>query len=127
MLLSILVRYIGGKSEKARDILSIAISVGAFLAVVAMAPAVLGGKIIEFVLVSAEIAPVEIGFRVDTLSLSIALICSFDWILATIYSLKYMGREHARNRYYMFMLLTLGSVLGVLFSKNLFTKSLIIV
>jgi formate hydrogenlyase subunit 3/multisubunit Na+/H+ antiporter MnhD subunit len=49
MLLSILVRYIGGKSEKARDILSIAISVGAFLAVVAMAPAVLGGKVIEFV------------------------------------------------------------------------------
>jgi formate hydrogenlyase subunit 3/multisubunit Na+/H+ antiporter MnhD subunit len=124
MLLSILVRYVGGKSEKARDILSIAISaisVGSFLAIMAMAPAVLGGKVIEFILVSAEIAPVEIGFRVDKLSLTIALMCSLDWMLATIYSLKYMSREHARNRYYMFMLLTLGSVLGVLFSKNLFS------
>jgi formate hydrogenlyase subunit 3/multisubunit Na+/H+ antiporter MnhD subunit len=121
MLLSILVRYVGGKSEKARDVLSIVICAGSFLAIMAMAPAVLGGNVIEFVLVSAEIAPVEIGFRVDILSLIIALMCSFDWILATIYSLKYMGREHARNRYYMFMLLTLGSMLGLLFSKNLFS------
>jgi Kef-type K+ transport system membrane component KefB len=68
MLLSILVRYVGGKSEKARDVLSIAISVGAFLAVVAMAPAVLGGKVIEFVLVSAEIAPVERGCQLPCLS-----------------------------------------------------------
>lgn len=121
MLLGIMVYYVGGKSEKARDILSIATSVGSFLAVAAMAPAVLGGKVIEFVLVSGEIAPIEIAFRVDQLSLSIAMMCSFDWILATVYSIKYMEREHARNRYYMFMLLTLGSVLGVLLAENLFS------
>ncbi|MCL0056151.1 monovalent cation/H+ antiporter subunit D family protein [Dehalococcoidia bacterium] len=119
MLLGILVYYIGGKSEKARDILSIAICVGSFLAVAAMAPAVLGGKVIEFILVSGEVAPVEIAFRVDKLSLGIAMICSFDWILATVYSIRYMGHEHSRNRYYMFMLLTLGSVLGVLLTRNL--------
>ncbi len=75
MLLGIVVYYVGGKSEKARDILSIATCVGSFLAVAAMAPAVLGGKVIEFVLVSGEIAPVEIAFRVDQLSLTIALMC----------------------------------------------------
>jgi len=121
MLLSIVVYYVGGKSERARDILSIAICVGSFLAIATMAPAVLGGKVIEFVLVSGEIAPIEIAFRVDQLSLIIAMMCSFDWILATVYSIKYMGHEHARNRYYMFMLLTLGSVLGVLLAENLFS------
>jgi len=123
MLLSIVVYYVGGKSERARDILSIAICVGSFLAIATMAPAVLGGKVIEFVLVSGEIAPIEIAFRVDQLSLIIAMMCSFDWILATVYSIKYMGHEHARNRYYMFMLLTLGSVLGVLLAENLFYSS----
>jgi len=120
ILLGIVVYYVGRKSEKARDILSIAISSGSFLAVAAMAPAVLGGKVIEFVLVPGEIALIEIAFRVDKLSLFIAMMCSFDWLLTTVYSIKYMGREHARNRYYMFMSLTLGMVLGVLFAKNLF-------
>ncbi|MCL0088726.1 monovalent cation/H+ antiporter subunit D family protein [Dehalococcoidia bacterium] len=121
ILLGILVYYVGGKSEKARDILSIAICVASFLAVAAMAPAVLGGKVIEFVLVPGEIAPIEIAFRVDKLSVSIAMICSLDWVLATVFSIKYIGRQHARNRFYTFMSLTLGMVLGVLFSKNLFS------
>ncbi len=44
MLLGIVVYYVGGKSEKARDILSIATCVGSFLAVAAMAPAVLASS-----------------------------------------------------------------------------------
>jgi len=121
MLLSIMVYYVGGKSEKARDILSIATCMGSFLAIAAMAPAVLGGKIIEFVLIPGEIALIEIAFKVDRLSLIIALALSLDWIMATVYSIKYMERKHDRNRYYMFMLLTLGTVLGVLLSENLFS------
>ncbi|MCD5409384.1 MAG: monovalent cation/H+ antiporter subunit D family protein [Methanocellales archaeon] len=115
-----MVYYIGRKSEHARDIVSIATCIVSFLAIAAMAPAVLGGKVIELILISGEVAPVEIALRVDKLSLIIAMVCSFEWILATIYSIRYMDHEHARNRYYTFMLLTLGSVLGVLLTKNLF-------
>lgn len=113
--------YAGNKSEGLRDSLSITISCISFLATAAMGPTILAGRVIEFVLICDVVAPIEIAFRVDMLSWFIAMVCSFEWILATVYSHRYMDREHAKNRYYMFMTLTLGAVLGVLFAKNLFT------
>jgi len=113
--------YVGRKSEALRDTLSITISFISFLATAAMGPTILAGRVIEFILISDAVAPIEIAFRVDMLSWFIALLCSFDWLLANIYSHRYMDHEHARNRYYLFMTLTLGTVLGVLFAKNLFT------
>ncbi|MDI6859709.1 MAG: proton-conducting transporter membrane subunit [Methanocellales archaeon] len=111
---------VGKTSEYARNLISIAATIVSFLAITAMAPAVLKGKIIEYVLVSGEIAPLPINFRVDFLSLFIAWECSFDWILATVYSHRYMEPLHARSRYYLFMALTLSAVIGTLLTKNLF-------
>jgi formate hydrogenlyase subunit 3/multisubunit Na+/H+ antiporter MnhD subunit len=39
-------------------------------------------------------------------------------MIAVLYSLAYMKHEHKRNRFYLFLLLSLGADLGVLFARN---------
>ncbi len=110
----------GAISEDFRDYLAIGVSAITFLAVMAMIPTLMGGKIIEYVLISQEVTPVEIAFRVDHLGLIVAIASSFVWMLAMIYSRRYMAHEHAKDRYYAFMVLTLGAMMGIVLTKNLF-------
>ncbi|MDY6985280.1 MAG: complex I subunit 5 family protein, partial [Candidatus Thermoplasmatota archaeon] len=88
----------GRKSEKARDAIAVATSVATFICI--------------FLFCKPD-------GSIDGLSYTIALITSFVWMIATFYSLEYMKHEHKRNRFYLFLLLSLGADLGVLFSSNL--------
>lgn len=49
------------------------------------------------------------------------LVASFMWLMTGLFSREYFGHYRNRNRYYLFMLLTLGSVIGVFLSANLYT------
>ena len=50
-----------------------------------------------------------------------ALLTASGWLAASILSREYMAHEQNRNRYYLFWLLTLGAVMGVFLSADLFT------
>jgi len=65
--------------------------------------------------------PFGISFRVDTLGFMLALIASAIWFLATIYSKVYMGHEGGGNRYYPFLLLSLGGCMGVFLTGDFFS------
>ena len=41
------------------------------------------------------------------------------WLLASIHSIGYMAKEHAHDRYYCFLLLSLGGCLGTVFAGEL--------
>ncbi len=56
------------------------------------------------------------GFR-----LVYGIIAAFMWLMTTIFSREYFKSYRNRNRYYMFMLMTLGGTMGVLFSGDLIT------
>jgi len=58
---------------------------------------------------------------VDGTGFVFALITSFIWLLATVYSIVYMGHEHARGRYFTFLIFTLAADLGVLVTGDLFS------
>lgn len=62
-----------------------------------------------------------INFKVDTISLLIGLVTAFIWFLSCLYAISYMSVEHAQNRYYFFVLLTLAANLGILFTKDFFS------
>lgn len=62
-----------------------------------------------------------LNFRVDTVSLLIALVTSFVYSLSCIYATSYMAEEHAQTRYFSFVLLTLSANLGVLLAKDFFS------
>ncbi|MDD4657548.1 MAG: NADH-quinone oxidoreductase subunit M [Eubacteriales bacterium] len=65
--------------------------------------------------------PFGISFRADLLSFILALIAAAVWLLATIYSKEYMAHEGRQNRYYPFLLLSLGGCLGVFLTGDLFS------
>lgn len=59
--------------------------------------------------------------QVDELSVFFTVLASFIWVVVTFFSFDYMIIEHNINEFYRFFLITLGLVIGVGFSGNLFS------
>ncbi len=53
-----------------------------------------------------------------------SLIASFMWMMTGLFSREYFGHYRNRNRYYFFMLMTLGATVGVFLSADLYTTFL---
>ncbi|MDP3013694.1 MAG: hypothetical protein Q8M92_05585, partial [Candidatus Subteraquimicrobiales bacterium] len=114
-----------GKSERLRNTIVVTATAITMGIVLAMYKPVINGihigehfyKGIEFTLKGILAA----GFKVDPVSLLIAIITSFLWLISSIYAVSYMSHEHARTRYAIFSLLTLSVDLGVLLAKDWFS------
>lgn len=65
--------------------------------------------------------PFGISFRVDILSFILALIAAVVWFLASVYAKAYMDHEGGGNRFYPFLLLSLGGCLGVFLTGDFFS------
>lgn len=117
-----LVYLVGKKSEKIRDLLTLTITVITFGLILSMYPIVFTGELI-IVYTLKHLGPYGMNFNVDGTGLLLATIASFLWVIATLYSVGpgYMSHEHARNRFYAFLLVTLGANLGVFLSGDLFS------
>ncbi len=105
--------------QKMREILAIACTAITVLLVASMYPVISAGGILEtsFNLFSV---PLPITFRVDTLDFFMALVASFLWLIATIYTPRYLAHHaHALSRYYSFLLLALGGCLGIFLTGDL--------
>ena len=50
-----------------------------------------------------------------------AMVAAFMWMMTTILSREYFRHHDNRNRFYLFMLATLGATMGVFLSSDLFT------
>lgn len=114
--------YIAGiYSEKLRDYIAIFASFLAFLITLTMISPVLNGQVLVYTLLSKQVSPIPIEFMADGLGLTVAIVASFAWLLATIYASEYMKHESSRNRFYLFWLITEGAALGVFLTHNLFS------
>jgi len=122
MVMTFAIYYVQKESPKLRNNLSVLTSIITFISVAAMYPIIAEGKIIVFELF--EVLP-DMGvvgtFRVDVLSFCLALVASFVWMLATIFSVDYMSHEHAQNRYYPTLIFTLGACIGIFVVGDLFS------
>jgi formate hydrogenlyase subunit 3/multisubunit Na+/H+ antiporter MnhD subunit len=65
----------------------------------------------------------DIRFTADALGLLFAALASLLWIITTVYNIGYMRglREHSQTRYYAAFALTMGAVMGVALSSNMFS------
>lgn len=61
-----------------------------------------------------------IALEVDALGIFMALIISIACLLSAIYSLKYMSKDNGLDKYYALFLLLSGSMLGFVFTGDLF-------
>ncbi len=115
----IFVPLIGRYSSKARDTYVVIIaSVTAFLAftlipVVSSAP----GNVLNL---NADWIPsfLQAGVYIDSLSTLFACLIGFFGLIIAIYSLGYMKHEENLTRYYFFLLLFIGSMIGLVISDN---------
>ncbi|MDD1718512.1 MAG: hypothetical protein LUQ25_00500, partial [Methanoregulaceae archaeon] len=71
----------------------------------------------------AVLPGLSLQFTADPLGLLFASIASLLWIITSVYNIGYMRglKEHAQTRYYVSFAITMGSVMGVALSSNLFS------
>ncbi len=121
-LTTVVLILLSSKRPNLREFWSLAAGIAKFLIVISMAPTVLSGGTIEFVLVSFY-ENIDIKFRVDALGLVFATVSSFLWIITTLYSIGYMraGNENSQTRYYTCFAISLSATTAVAFSANLIT------
>lgn len=65
----------------------------------------------------------EIRFTADALGLLFATLASLLWVITTVYNIGYMRglKEHSQTRYYAAFAITMGAVMGVALSSNMFS------
>lgn len=59
--------------------------------------------------------------RLDGVSHIFAILFGAIWLVAGVFAFDYMRKEHGEKRFFRFYLMTLGALIGVCFSANLFT------
>lgn len=93
------------------------------ITVLLIKPVFLDGKIITYWLGNwkpVDNIAIGIGIEVDALSLFVGLIITAACALSSIYSIKYMSKDDGLGKYYTLFLLLAGSMIGFVFTGDLF-------
>ncbi|HET6436409.1 MAG TPA: proton-conducting transporter membrane subunit, partial [Anaeromyxobacter sp.] len=106
-------------SSRAKGIWAVFSSALALGAVLALAPAVRGGRAVELVLARWD-GPFDLVLHVDGLAVLFAAMAAGIGAAVLVFSVGYMARDPACTRFYALMLAFIGGLLGLVFSANLF-------
>ncbi len=107
--------FIGRSSRKARDYSA------DFVCLVELAAVFWCRKFIGDELIVPGVCGLGIKFSLDGFRYIYAAIIAFMWAVTTMFSREYLQHHHNRNRYYLYVLMTLGSIMGVFLSGDLYT------
>lgn len=106
---------IGRKNKKLRDYAADFITVTEFFAFVTLLVwTAVYGEALSF-------AGIGMSFTLDGFRALYGTVAAFMWMMTTIFSREYFTHYRNRNRYYMFMLFTLGATIGVFLSADFYT------
>ena len=110
----------GRLSEKARDYFAVAACLVSTVFALSIVPDVYSGALANSTFSVPWIPSLGINAEVsvDPLSVLFANFVAFFGLIITIYSLGYMAGEEGLTRYYAFMLLFVGSMIGLVMSDN---------
>lgn len=114
---------VGMKNEKARDYLADFVAVSEFL-LMAVLCGISGDRVsagIPETFAIPGICGMGLHFTLDGFRLIYGTVAAFMWMMATVFSREYFTHHENRNRFYLFLLLTLGATMGVFLSADLFT------
>lgn len=78
----------------------------------------------EYQFVLKGFAALSISFSWEGLHRILAVMTAFVWLITTVVSKIYLKEHPNVNRYYFFMMMTLGAVMGVFLSADLYTTFL---
>jgi multicomponent Na+:H+ antiporter subunit D len=110
------------KFENLRDALTLIAAVGTFILVLMVLGDFNEGNLLEFSLLTV-MPGLEIAFHIEPLGLLFGIVASGLWIVTHLYAVGYMrgNKEKHRARFFACFSIAIGTVLGLAFSKNLFT------
>ncbi len=83
------------------------------------APAVLGGEVLRWSVPWVPALQLSLGFRMDGLAWMFALLILGIGALIVLYAAWYLDREDPAARFFMFLALFMGAMLGVVLADNL--------
>lgn len=110
---------IGRKNKAARDYFADAVTIIEFLI---MAGFLIGYSSTQDIFLSLPgVCGMGLSFRLDGFRSIFATVTSFMWMMTTLFSKEYLAHSRNRNRYYLFLMTTLGATMGVFLSDDLFT------
>lgn len=133
MILAILVFYpfigavlsalIGRKNELIRDYFADLVAVSEFLItlVIFCTNARSGNGLSYYDCYLPKICGMGLHFTMEGFRMVYAMTAAFMWMMTTILSREYLKHHENRNRFYLFLLATLGATMGVFLSADLFT------
>ena len=113
----------GKKSEKLRDYLADFVAVSEFVLMLLLwvgAGERVAAGIAENLDIP-EICGLGLHFTLDGFRLIYGTVAALMWMMTTILSREYFTHHGNRNRFYLFLLMTLGATMGVFLSADLFT------
>lgn len=121
-ILTVLPITLTRRQPNLRETVSITISLILFYCVITLYQGIAQGEHIN--VFWWELIPgLQLRFSIEPLGMLFALITSFLWIMTSIYSIGYMRSHHEKNqtRFYSCFTFSIGTVMGIAFSANLFT------
>ena len=112
-----------GGQENLRDGIVILSAVAEFAVMLALAISMYGSGSMEpkVSLVIPNVCGWTLSFTLDGFRMIYGCVASFMWMMAAILSREYLTHHKNRNRYYLFLLWTLGATMGVFLSGSLYT------
>jgi NADH-quinone oxidoreductase subunit L len=124
LIASLFVPVIARFGGKVRDYFVVAVTfVTAALAFTLIPDAYLGttritGFSIPWIPSSGGSAGINAGVMIDPLSVLFTVLVAFFGVIIAVYSLGYMSKESNLTRYYFYLLLFIGSMIGLVISDN---------
>jgi NADH-quinone oxidoreductase subunit L len=119
LISSLFVPLIGRFSGKARNYFVVIISLATAALAFSLVPDVFSGTEGPLISTTAWISPsITAGVFIDSLSVLFTVLVAFFGLIIAIYSLGYMKGEEGLTRYYFFLLLFIGSMIGLVIADN---------
>ena len=109
----------GAPARRAAALVAGAIALGATGLVLACAPAVFAGDVLRISVPWLPALGLDLGFRMDGLAWLFALLITAIGALVVLYAAWYLDPKDPAGRFFTFLLLFMGAMLGVVLADNL--------
>ncbi|MGQ5524638.1 monovalent cation/H+ antiporter subunit A [Chitinimonas sp. PSY-7] len=94
-------------------------ALGALALLLSMSSAVFGGDILRWSVPWVPQLGLELGFRLDGLAWLFALLITGIGVLVVVYAKYYLSQDDPPARFFLFLLLFMGAMLGLVLADNL--------
>ena len=121
MVSAIIGYLIGRRKKNIRDYFADAVTGVEFFLFLCLLVSVISGGGSRIFMEIPKICGMGLHFTLDGFRALYGTIAAFMWFMSTLFSKEYFAHYRNRNRYYLFLLLTLGATEGVFLSADFYT------